>query len=44
MKTKFDAARIAAGAGVEMWVANGQVDDATSLALDGQIGTHLSLR
>ncbi len=40
MKTKFEAARIATEAGVDMWVANGQTEDAIQLALLGEIGTH----
>jgi glutamate 5-kinase len=43
MKTKFEAARIATSAGVEMWVANGQTENAIQLALDGEIGTHFTL-
>jgi glutamate 5-kinase len=43
MKTKFDAARIALDAGVEVWVANGQTENAIQLALDGAIGTHFKL-
>jgi len=42
MKTKFSAARIAADSGVEMWVANGQADNAIQRAIDGEIGTHFS--
>lgn len=43
MKTKFDAAKIATAAGVEMWVANGQTENAIQLALDGEIGTHFTI-
>lgn len=43
MKTKFEAAKIAKAAGVEMWVANGRTENAIELALDGKIGTHFSL-
>ncbi len=43
MKTKFDAAQIAMADGVEMWVANGKVDNAIQLALDGEIGTHFTI-
>jgi len=43
MKTKFEAAKIAAAAGVDMWIANGQTENAVQLALDGKIGTHFTL-
>ncbi|QQS20009.1 hypothetical protein IPL85_00915 [Candidatus Saccharibacteria bacterium] len=43
MKTKFEAAKIAAAAGVEMWIANGQTENAIQLAMDGEIGTHFTL-
>lgn len=44
MKTKFEAAKIAAAAGVEMWIANGQTENAIQLAMDGGIGTHFALK
>lgn len=43
MRTKFVAAKIAATAGVEMWIANGQAEDAIQRAVDGEIGTHFSI-
>jgi glutamate 5-kinase len=43
MKTKFEAAKIATDAGIEMWIANGQTENAIQLALDGEIGTHFTL-
>lgn len=43
MKTKFEAAKIATAVGVEMWIANGQTENAIQLAMDGKIGTHFTL-
>jgi glutamate 5-kinase len=40
MKTKFEAADICRGAGVEMWIANGSVDNAIERAINGEIGTY----
>ncbi len=43
MLTKFDAARIAMSAGVEMWIANGRTENAIARALSGEIGTRFAL-
>ena len=43
MKTKFEAASIAIGSGVEMWVANGRTENVIQFALDGKAGTHFLL-
>lgn len=43
MKTKFDAARIATAAGVEMWIAHGREEDAIERTLKGEIGTHFTI-
>lgn len=40
MVTKFEAARIANSNGVDMWIANGHMENAIELALSGEIGTH----
>ncbi len=42
MKTKFEAARVALDAGVEVWVANGRTENVIQLAINGDIGTHFS--
>ena len=42
MKTKFEAAKTALQAGVEMWIANGQAENAIERALNGEIGTHFT--
>ncbi len=40
MVTKFSAAKIANANGVEMWVANGRIENAIQRTLNGEIGTH----
>lgn len=43
MRTKFDAAKIATEAGVEMWIANGRTENAIERAINGEIGTYFGL-
>lgn len=43
MATKFAAARIAAQANVETWVAHGRMPDAIAASLEGRTGTHFAL-
>ena len=42
MVTKFAAVRIAAKAGVDVWIANGSHSDGILAALSGQTGTHFN--
>lgn len=43
MRTKFDAAKIATEAGVEMWIANGRAENAIARTIRGEIGTQFTL-
>lgn len=43
MHSKFRAAHIAAAAGIDMWIANGNEHKAIERAISGEIGTHFSL-
>ena len=40
MHAKFQAAKIAKAAGIDMWVTNGKVKDSIILTLDGKLGTY----
>jgi glutamate 5-kinase len=43
MVTKFEAARIATGSGVTMWITNGRTENTVMRAISGEIGTEFTV-